>query len=190
MKLTDINKRFTEIVTEYLTNGYMLNIASMGGSQGERAKVDLTDGTTVVRVYIDDFSERGDLYLSGLEIVVGKTTQELNPRNSVMRETVWSHYLTVVYSERFYELGIGRNNERYYGRLGEATTAARQAGKRFAARCAERPMELTSDGAIEIAKRVIRKKLGVKRVADKDVSVTKEDGNYIVRYRKKHFRLA
>ena len=44
MKYVDINKRFTEIVSEYIAAGYMMNTSSMNGSEGEISKVDLTDG--------------------------------------------------------------------------------------------------------------------------------------------------
>ena len=42
MKYAEINKRYTEIVSEYISKGYILNTATMAGSQGEIASVDLT----------------------------------------------------------------------------------------------------------------------------------------------------
>lgn len=57
MKYADINKRFSEIVTEYLNKGYTFNTATMGGSQGEVAKVDLM----VLHFYISN-DLFGDLY--------------------------------------------------------------------------------------------------------------------------------
>lgn len=35
MKYIDINKRYTEIVTEYMARGYIINTRTMSGSQGE-----------------------------------------------------------------------------------------------------------------------------------------------------------
>lgn len=48
MNYTDINKRYTAVVAEYLTNGYIINSRSMCGSQGDYAHIDLTDGTEVI----------------------------------------------------------------------------------------------------------------------------------------------
>lgn len=35
MKFNEINKRYTELVTEYLNKGYHINAGTMAGSQGE-----------------------------------------------------------------------------------------------------------------------------------------------------------
>lgn len=53
MKYIDINQKFTAKVAEYIAKGYTINTATMSGSQGEVAHVDLTDGKQVVRVLLD-----------------------------------------------------------------------------------------------------------------------------------------
>jgi hypothetical protein len=57
MKYIDINQKFTAKVAEYIAKGYTINTATMSGSQGEVAHVDLTDGKQVVRVLLDSFTE-------------------------------------------------------------------------------------------------------------------------------------
>ena len=44
MKFIDINRKFTAAVSSYMAQGYYINAASMSGSQGEIAHIDLTDG--------------------------------------------------------------------------------------------------------------------------------------------------
>lgn len=44
MKYIDINRKFTETVSSYIAQGYIINTASMSGSQGEVAHIDLTNG--------------------------------------------------------------------------------------------------------------------------------------------------
>ena len=44
MKYIDINQRFTAKVAEYIAKGYTINTATMSGSQGEVAHVDLARG--------------------------------------------------------------------------------------------------------------------------------------------------
>lgn len=48
MKYIDINRKFTETVSSYIAQGYIINTASMSGSQGEIAHIDLTDGKQIV----------------------------------------------------------------------------------------------------------------------------------------------
>ncbi len=57
MKYIDINQKFTAKVAEYIAKGYTINTATMSGSLGEVAHVDLTDGKQVVRVLLDSFTE-------------------------------------------------------------------------------------------------------------------------------------
>ena len=48
MAITDINRKFTEIVSDYIRRGFTINIGTMGGSQGEEGHVDLTNGEIVI----------------------------------------------------------------------------------------------------------------------------------------------
>lgn len=45
MKFIDINREFTAAASSYMAQGYCINAGTMGGSQGEVAHVDLTNGT-------------------------------------------------------------------------------------------------------------------------------------------------
>lgn len=81
MKFIDINKRYTELVAEYIGEGYSINAASMGGSQGEISKVDLTDGKRILRVLVQTFSDWRKK-LEGVEIIVGFSTDNVFPNSS------------------------------------------------------------------------------------------------------------
>ncbi len=52
-KTKDINELFTKVVNKYLAKGYVFNLNTMSGSQGEIAKVDLTNGEHIYRINID-----------------------------------------------------------------------------------------------------------------------------------------
>ena len=49
----DIQEEFTETVKGFINAGWVINTASMNGSQGEIAKVDFTDYKNIVRVWMD-----------------------------------------------------------------------------------------------------------------------------------------
>ena len=79
MKYADINKKYTAIIAEYLANGYTINTRTMGGSQGDYAHIDLTNGTEVIRILVETFHEWGKLSIEGLEIIVGRGGQRGHP---------------------------------------------------------------------------------------------------------------
>ena len=83
MKFIDINRKFTAAVSSYMAQGYYINAASMSGSQGEIAHIDLTDGKQIVRVLLDSFTEWEDYnQLEGLKLVVGIAADNVNPNDN------------------------------------------------------------------------------------------------------------
>ena len=56
-KIDYINTIFTQVVNEYLQAGWTIYTQSMSGSQGEKAKVDLTNGEKVYRVILETGTE-------------------------------------------------------------------------------------------------------------------------------------
>lgn len=110
MKYAEINKRFTEIVSEHITKGYTINTASMGGSQGEIAKIDLTDGNEIIRIEIRPFHDFGKP-TNGIKIVTGRSLDNATP-NTANSKTVWSGNLDIISVERFYSLD-GRSDGEY-----------------------------------------------------------------------------
>lgn len=108
MKYAEINKKFTAAVAGYLAQGYTFNTATMTGSQGERSRVDLTNGTEIITIYLNKFSSwTYDADLSGWELVVARPCQkdELTPNEHSGYRTLWLAHVEVISVERFYQLG-------------------------------------------------------------------------------------
>ena len=95
MTYADINKMFTAEVSKYLARGYHFNTASMSGSQGETAKVDLTNGTEIIRVLLRTFSDGWDK--QGTELFVGRVAEKENVRRDVAYcvNTIWNNRLEI-----------------------------------------------------------------------------------------------
>ena len=53
-KRVDIDRAFTEVINKYFVNGYVAHTATMGGTQGEVGKIDVTNdgGKTVYRIML------------------------------------------------------------------------------------------------------------------------------------------
>ena len=122
MKYTDINKLFTEKVAEYILKGYTLNSSTMKGSQGERAKVDLTDGTEIIRICVVDFTDEEHWFLHGTEVLVGRATDNVQPDTESTWSVIWTSNLEVLSEDRFYEVDETEAGK-VYGTRDEAVRA-------------------------------------------------------------------
>lgn len=187
MKYADINRKYTEIVAQYMSKGYTINTATMCGTQGEIAKVDLTDGKEIIRVKTERFHE--GLSHSGVEIMVGRCTDNVKPNEKDKLVSVWNQNLEVLYAERFYNI---RYSDWF---VTEEEAEQAQNLHRDRMRMAESESDtkpFKSDKALEIAKNYIRRKTGVKRIKDDCISVSKcgfGRATYMVGYRDKVYIL-
>ena len=164
MKYADINTRYTAIVAEYMAKGYTINTRSMCGSQGDYAHIDLTDGAEVIRIMVDTFHEWADI-------------------------TLWNNRLDIISKERFYEIGADRYHGKFYGTLEDATAAQLLRRQRYMNRHQDSGSQDISPKAMEVAKRIIRREFGVKRICEADIKVSKHDGTYTIGYKGKAYRL-
>lgn len=135
MKYIDINAKFTAAVSSYIAQGYIINTASMSGSQGEVAHIDLTNGKQIVRVLLDSFTEWEDCNnLEGLKLVVGIATDDVKPNDNQRRDVIWNNRLDVISCERFYKLSSNRDDSVFYGTREEATAADEKRFERYCRR--------------------------------------------------------
>lgn len=189
MKFEYINRRFTEIVSGYISKGYTINTATMAGSQGELSKIDLTDWKEVIRVLVREFSETGDLWLDGVEILAGRAPSDITPHLSKDFQTIWNDRLEVIERSRYYKVGESRRTGTQYGTEEEAKVAAEIRFKRYRNKSKGRETKDLTDIGREVAKRIVRRVFGVKRIFDADIRVSKYNGVYTVGYRGKAYRL-
>lgn len=109
MNQNDINRLFTEKVTELLTQGFQINPATMGGSQGEYAHVDLRKGTEIIRVLLDHacgYGEKPD----GICLIVGRNTDSIRmDRFDALGNTIWNNHMEI-----FSEVEFCQISENYY----------------------------------------------------------------------------
>jgi len=101
MNQNDINRIFTEKVTELIAQGYQINPATMSGSQGEYAHVDLRKGTEIIRVLLDDGSD----YEEGVDfmrLMVGRCTDEIRMGTfDRLGNTIWNNRLEILFEIKF-----------------------------------------------------------------------------------------
>ncbi len=187
MTYSDINKRFSEIVAEYLNKGYTFNTATMGGSQGEVAKVDITDGVDIIRISIESFSNWSE-DMEGLEIVIGKDMKgEVEPNESNRHySTIWGNNLEIISTERFYRIS---HHKEFFGSEDDAKNASEVRRNRWKYQRSSKQGYILSEKALKIAKRIVRTKLGYSRIKSSDVRISKYNDGYIVSYRNHIYKL-
>lgn len=104
MTIKEINKLFTDKMIEYVNNGYIVNTNTMGGTQGEQAMVDLTNGEYIIRLYIDIKSES---LINHLHIIA----ERIKMRKKFKRgwdNTIWNGDNEVIFDKSFIEIDYGR----------------------------------------------------------------------------------
>ena len=101
MNQNDINRMFTEKMTELIGQGYQINPATMSGSQGEYAHVDLRKGAEIIRVLLDDASD----FMQGmnfLRLAVGRCTDQIRMSTfDRVGNTIWNNRLEILFEIKF-----------------------------------------------------------------------------------------
>lgn len=113
MKFREINRKFTAKIAEYIAEGWMLNAGTMNGSQGELAKVDLTDGNRVLRIMITKEYGYGDFWYDGYALVVGFAEDKIKANDNDTWQTVWNDRLEVIFKETFYKASMNSRSDWY-----------------------------------------------------------------------------
>lgn len=180
MTYAEINKKFTETVTEYITKGYTVNTRSMSGSQGEVAHIDFTNGVEVIRIILDNFHEWMDDEfcfgaLDGLELIVGRVPNSADVL-SARRCTIWNNELEVLSRERFYEVARNhRTDEKLYGTLEEAkANEEKRYSRRRARYLSKRPKTMTPSAKLI---RQLKSRKGFSNATKNNIIVTREPEN-------------
>ena len=132
MKSTDINAIFSAKVAEFLANGYQINTNTMGGSQGEVAKVDFRKGDELIRVLLDRktiFNEH--FTCDGIVLIVGRCTDPYAVNAQGFRDaTIWNNHLEIIEERTFCKMGMRWNDSDWYLEGAEAEEAQKKTRER------------------------------------------------------------
>ncbi len=163
MNKDDISRIYTAKIAELLSAGYQINPWTMSGSQGEIAKVDLTNGSKTIRVLIETSCEFsiGEI----VTITIGRVVEQGGL-------TIWNHRLEVCSQIKFAQVA-----EDYYTTYDEGVKIGEKRAQRFD-RCANLPSPDLSDAYKMIALRWIQRKPRMKSCQLKDIKrmIRMDDG--------------
>lgn len=186
MKFESINRRYTEVIAEWLAKGYTINSATMSGHQGEISKIDLTDGKEIIRITLDTActnehiqDENGKqryYHFDMVALIVGRATDRVFPHSSnTFGDTIWNNRLEEIYREEFYQIGErnGRHS-RWYGTKKEAVAQQDKRWDRYRTSFESKGQPL-GDAAKEIVLPFVRRQPRCKTVRLSEIEhVTKQ----------------
>ena len=173
-KRKDIEQMFTDTVSEYIKNGYRFYYSSMGGSQGEIAKVDLTNGKEVIRILLSH--EHEDFWFDYIALIVGRNTDRLYGQ---FHDIIWNNNLEIISEVKFYEIGNNRNYN-CFGTKQEAIDAHKKHMERLHSRKFDDDITTFNfpDKAKEIVLPFVKRQYKCKSITLKQIEEVKK----IVRY--------
>lgn len=203
MRFSEINARYTAIVTDWMARGYIINAGTMSGSQGEIAHIDLTNGQEIIRVLLElaggPFAKIGDRRYNTSRVVlrVGRCTDRVIPNSGRDYGTVWNEHLEELSREEFYRIGTeSRHNGYWYGTREEAMAQQDLSSERYSRRNVETDRVFDSDAARQIVLPFVRRQNNCRSVRAAEISQIARrvnpytgDIRYTVTARNHNFRL-
>lgn len=185
----DIENVYTDTIKDYLNKGYRIYYPTMGGSQGEIAKIDLTNDKEVIRILLGSKTEHyGEhpihkyMDLDYLTIIVGRNTDKL--RGNSFSDIIWNEHLELISEIRFYK--IGRRNNSFFGTKQEAIDAMCKYYERFDFRdLYSRDEIIFSDKAKEIILPWVKRQKKCKSVNVKQIDEVKK----VIYYNRKNIEV-
>lgn len=185
----DIENVYTDTIKDYLNRGYRIYYSTMGGSQGEIAKIDLTNDNEVIRILLDSETEHYREHpihkymdLDYLTIIVGRNTDKL--RGDSFSDIIWNEHLELISEIRFYK--IGRRNNSFFGTKQEAIDAMCKYYSRFDFRdLYSRDEIIFSDKAKEIILPWVKRQRKCKSVNVKQIDEVKK----VIYYNRKNIEV-
>lgn len=197
----DIENIYTDTIREYLDNGYRIYYSTMGGSQGEIAKIDLTNDKEVIRILLESKTENYREHpihkymdLDYLAIIVGRNTDKL--WGDTFSDIIWNQHLELISEIRFYK--IGRRNNSFFGTKQEAINAMHKYYERLKFRSfdwANERIEINSDEAKRIVLPFVKRQYKCKSATVKDIEkiekVISRNGKvcYMVQVKGKRYKM-
>lgn len=117
IKSNFLDSEITKFASGYISNGYMINTATMRGSDGTN-RVDLRKGNKFIRIWMErtnsysynkELDEKYDYWNDIFVLRVGYKELK-NPTT----DSVWSSDLAISYEQPYYKIGNNRYNEGAY----------------------------------------------------------------------------
>lgn len=181
---TDINEEYTSVVAGYLRRGYIINTATFNGHEDEIAHIDVTDGKKVVRILLKEFFEKeGYECLSGIKVFAGRVPdcENIVPNSNDCGQIVWNKRLEEITCDRYYLIThFGHRVKWMFGSRDDAIHAEKLRSERSSINAKNKDRQFTSDVAIDVAARYLKRNLKKNRIAKNEIQVFRGTCYYVL----------
>ena len=178
MKAYEIEKIYTDKISEYLKKGYTINPGTMAGHQGEISKIDLKKDGEIIRIMLDNthcWDRDEDCEVEGVTLIIGRAKEAAqSTRPFDTWQTVWNNELDPIETRLFYQ---PRNNADFFTEDFEAYKAMKA---KQHARWQRRDHfgdikfdKITGIKATEIAYRYLKRVTGKSRIIKEGIEIQK-----------------
>ena len=196
MRAIEIEKIYTAKVSEYIAAGYTIHPATMGGHQGEIAKIDLARGGELIRILLSNehiWHKVKHVPMEGITLRVLKAARPAALRPFDTWNTLWSNEMETVEERCFYQPA---NNSDYFTEDLDAyceMLERRAAHWKNHSPAGNTSEMLLGDKHLAIAKRYLQRK-GFERIAKNSYHITRstdaKDGSaYYITYKRTTYKL-
>jgi hypothetical protein len=103
LTIKDVNKAYSDVIANYLNDGWVVFAPTMSGSQGEIAFVDLQKDDGIVRVRLEKNHGYGS-NIKSIELIVGYYEYTNNFGYNMCNDTLWNDKGKVIYKKVFYDV--------------------------------------------------------------------------------------
>lgn len=165
--MTGVSAFYTEMIEDYLSNGYIFYVGAGRGNQGEEAKVVLTNdsGKSALVIYVDKtYSYYND---NGTIKIIVETFENVHPG-----DTLWLQEGKVINEKTFWK--ISRNSKEIYCESESDFNLIKEIqDKRFHSKCEwsrKKFKEIKSETYKKLALKLLKKEKGYKSKTLKDIS--------------------
>lgn len=176
--MNDINKMINEIASQYISEGYMIDVRSMRGHQGEEGKLFLTKGSELIMIVLEKVTDWTHEFFGMTCWAVSVRKWDHQLVNGEVDRTVWLNESTVLSSTTFYEIKENRNgmiiltDDRDY-----AAECIRKQNKRWSVKHPynEYTVDLGAANSkyLDIASKYLKNSCGYKRISYSKLRVIK-----------------
>lgn len=177
--MSDIDMIFTQKLNELLSKGLRIHTLPMGGSQGDRARVYLTDGKDVYQLSVKIGMMEIDGHLDICDVI--SITLEKH-ENKIHHSTIWENEGETI--EEIIHYKIGRNkHDNVYGTLEQYKSLIDKKYKRYYSREIKRYQKIKPTEKIL---NILKNHKGYKRVKLEEVeTIIKDNRGYTISIKNK-----
>lgn len=123
LKIKDIENYYSNVIRDYLNNGFNFYTKASHGSQGEICRVLLTNGNYIISVRLEN-SYVKDCYIDMVSLIIEQ-------HDDFDSNIIWNGHGTILYEKQFYKITDRKRKEVFVENLNDCLQILEKQTKRY-----------------------------------------------------------